>query len=35
VLAADEQIAFNSGTHSELIRLAYKDFERLVQPQVL
>jgi Ala-tRNA(Pro) deacylase len=32
-LAADEEIAFNAGTHSELIKLAYKDFERLVKPR--
>jgi Ala-tRNA(Pro) deacylase len=31
-LAKDEEIAFNAGSHRELIRLAYKDFERLVQP---
>lgn len=34
-LAEDEQIAFNAGTHTELIRLSYKDFERLVNPKVL
>jgi Uncharacterized conserved protein len=33
-LAEDEEIAFNAGSHTELIRLAYKDFERLVQPKV-
>ena len=31
-LAADGEIAFNAGSHAELIRMAYKDFERLVQP---
>lgn len=31
ILAADEQIAFNAGSHAELVRTAYKDFERLVQ----
>ena len=31
-LAADEQIAFNAGSHAELIRIGYRDFERLVQP---
>ena len=31
-LAGDEEIAFNAGSHGELIRLSYKDFERLVQP---
>jgi Ala-tRNA(Pro) deacylase len=34
-LAQDEEIAFNAGTHTELIKLSYKDFERLVQPKVL
>jgi Ala-tRNA(Pro) deacylase len=34
-LAADEEIAFNSGTHRELIRMSYADFERLVRPQKL
>jgi Ala-tRNA(Pro) deacylase len=33
-LAADEQIAFNAGSHAELVRTAYKDFERLAQPIV-
>jgi len=31
-LAKDEEIAFNAGSHTELIKLAYKDFERLVKP---
>ena len=34
-LAEDDEIAFNAGNHTELIRLAYKDFERLVEPKVL
>ena len=34
-LAEDEEIAFNAGSHTELIRLAYRDFERLVQPRVV
>jgi Ala-tRNA(Pro) deacylase len=33
-LAEDEEIAFNAGSHTELIRLAYKDFTRLAQPKV-
>lgn len=33
-LAEDEEIAFNAGSHTELIRLAYKDFQRLVKPKV-
>jgi Ala-tRNA(Pro) deacylase len=34
-LAEDEEIAFNAGSHTELIKLAYKDFERLVHPKVM
>jgi Ala-tRNA(Pro) deacylase len=33
-LAQDERIAFNAGTHTELVQLAYADFERLVKPRV-
>ena len=33
-LAEDEEIAFNAGSHTELIRVSYDDFERLVQPKV-
>ena len=29
-LAEDDEIAFNAGSHNELVKLAYKDFERLV-----
>lgn len=31
-LAAHEQICFNAGTHHDLIRMSYADFERLAQP---
>ena len=34
-LAEDDEIAFNAGSHTELIKLAYKDFERLVKPTVV
>ena len=34
-LAEDEEIAFNAGSHTELVKLPYKDFERLVQPRVV
>lgn len=34
-LAEDEEIAFNAGSHKELIKLAYKDFENLVKPKVI
>jgi len=33
-LAEDEEIAFNAGSHTELVKLAYRDFERLVQPKL-
>ena len=33
-LAEDDEIAFNACTHTELIMLPYKDFERLVKPKV-
>ena len=34
-LAEDEEIVFNAGTHTELMRLAYRDFARLVQPRLV
>ena len=34
-LADEKEIAFNAGVHTEVIKLAYEDFERLVQPTVL
>jgi Ala-tRNA(Pro) deacylase len=33
-LAEDKEIAFNAGSHTELIRMDYADFERLVQPKI-
>lgn len=33
-LRKDHEIAFNAGTHTELLQLAYDDFEKLVKPQV-
>jgi len=33
-LTEDKEIAFNAGSHYELIKLAYKDFERLVSPKI-
>jgi Ala-tRNA(Pro) deacylase len=32
-LSQDDEIAFNDGSHTELMKLAYKDFERLVKPK--
>ena len=34
-LSWDEVIGFNAGTHSEIVKLAYEDFENLVHPQVV
>jgi len=34
-LAANPQIVFNAGTHTELVRLAYRDFARVVAPRVV
>ena len=33
-LREDEEIAFDAGTHSELVRMSYTDYERLVNPAV-
>lgn len=32
-LTEDEEIAFNAGSATELIRMAYRDYERLVRPR--
>jgi Ala-tRNA(Pro) deacylase len=34
-LAANEEIAFNAGSHTEIIRMSYADFARLVRPRVM
>lgn len=34
-LAQDKEIAFNAGSHRELIRLAWADFESLVKPKMV
>ncbi len=33
-LAEDEEIAFNAGSHTELVKLSFADFARLVEPKV-
>lgn len=33
-LTHDKEIAFNAGTHRELIRLAYEDFARVARPKL-
>jgi Ala-tRNA(Pro) deacylase len=30
---ADAEIAFNAGTHTDVLRMPYREFERLVQPK--
>ena len=32
-LTRDREIAFNAGTHTEVIRMSYADFERLATPK--
>jgi len=34
-LAEEPEIAFNAGTHTEVIKMDYEDFEELVRPTVL
>jgi Ala-tRNA(Pro) deacylase len=34
-LTKEEMITFSAGTHTELIQMAYADFEKLVQPKVV
>jgi Ala-tRNA(Pro) deacylase len=33
-LARDKEIAFNAGSHLELVKLAFSDFERLARPTI-
>jgi len=33
-LAEECEIAFNAGSHVEVIKMTYRDFERLVNPRV-
>jgi Ala-tRNA(Pro) deacylase len=34
-LARDKEVAFNAGSHRELIRLAWEDFEKLAKPKLI
>jgi len=34
-LTDDDEIAFNAGTHKELVKISYKDFEELARPKIL
>lgn len=33
-LTEDKEIAFNAGTHTDVIKISYSDFEKLVKPTV-
>lgn len=34
-LTGDEEIAFNGGTHTELVKMAFSDYRSLTQPKIL
>lgn len=34
-LVDQDQIAFNAGSHSELLRMSFRDFDKLVKPKVI
>lgn len=34
-LTEDEEIAFNAGTHKELVKMDYRDYEELADPQII
>lgn len=34
-MAQNKEIAFNAGSHSEVMKLAYKDFKKVVKPKVM
>jgi Ala-tRNA(Pro) deacylase len=34
-LAEDDEIAFNAGSHTELIKMSYEDFAALAKPKVM
>ncbi len=34
-LTRDKEIAFNAGTHRELVRMAWRDFQKLVEPKIV
>lgn len=35
LLSHQDQIIFNAGSHSEIMKMAYRDFERLEKPQLI
>jgi Ala-tRNA(Pro) deacylase len=34
-LAEDKEIAFNAGTHRDLVRMRYEDYERAARPRII
>ncbi len=34
-LGGNKELAFNAGSHTEIIRMPFADFERLVQPKIV
>jgi Ala-tRNA(Pro) deacylase len=34
-LSEDDEIAFNAGSHTELVQMSYSDFDKLVHPKVV
>ena len=34
-LTENDEIAFNAGSHTEIIKMSFADFERLVRPKIL
>jgi Ala-tRNA(Pro) deacylase len=34
-LTKDEEIVFNAGTHRELVRMAWTDYQKLVEPKIV
>jgi Ala-tRNA(Pro) deacylase len=34
-LADETEIAFNAGTHAEVVKMAFADYVRLVKPQIV
>ncbi|HLR25671.1 MAG TPA: YbaK/EbsC family protein [Fodinibius sp.] len=35
VLAEDDEIAFNAGTHKELVQMEYEDYKELAEPRII
>lgn len=34
-LTEDEEIAFNAGTHKELVKMGYRDYEEIAEPKII